>query len=55
MATHQGHHVIPAQAVEAECRHLLVKTYSRPWWNWFRKTYTIRCWRCPIEIPGKEL
>ena len=27
-------------------RHLPVTVYTRPWWNWFRKTYQALCWKC---------
>ena len=31
-------------------RHILVTVYERPWWNWFRKTYSIRCWTCDVVM-----
>lgn len=31
-------------------RHMLVTVYSRPWWNWFRKTYSVRCWTCEVAV-----
>ena len=34
--------------------HIPVKVYERSWWNWFHKTYTVRCWKCPIEIPKEQ-
>ena len=30
--------------------HSLVVVYSRPWWNWFRKTYSLRCWACDVVV-----
>jgi hypothetical protein len=31
-------------------RHILVTVYERPWWNWFRKTFSLRCWKCDIVM-----
>ena len=31
--------------------HLMVTVYRRPWRNWFRKVYELRCWECGLCIP----
>jgi hypothetical protein len=36
-------------------KHLTVTVYSRPWWNWFRKTNEIRCWECEVVIREPEV
>jgi len=30
--------------------HLYAHSYSRPWWNLFRKTYWLRCWHCDLRV-----
>lgn len=36
-------------------KHLLITVYTRPWWNWFRKTNEIRCFECDLVIREPEL
>ena len=45
-----GQRHAPTNKMGGGVNHLLVTVYSRPWWNWFRKTSEIRCWECDLVI-----